>query len=79
MDLQRVPRTIGRQAVAVCLVAVVALLAGAWLRMPSAVAAARVVPAPAVDASASTASSEVQCWLAAASGAYRASFSTSRA
>jgi len=59
MDLQRVPRTIGRQAVAVCLVAVVALLAGAWLRMPSAVAAARVVPAPAVDASASTASSEV--------------------
>ena len=59
MDLQRVPRTTGRQADAVCLVAVVALLAGAWLRMPSAVAAARVVPAPAVDASASTASSEV--------------------
>ena len=52
MDLKRAARTVSPQAVAVCLVTVVVFLAGAWLRMPRAVAAARVVPAPAVDSSA---------------------------
>src|SRR5262245_31454596 len=49
MDFRRMLRTIGPQAPVVLLIAVVVVVAGAWLWMPRSVAAARVVPPPALD------------------------------
>ncbi len=59
MELKRVTQRVGPQAAVVLLIGIVVLVTGAWLTMPRAVAAASVVPAPALDAPAGAATSEV--------------------
>ena len=59
MDFKRTLRTIGPQALVVLPIAIVVVVAGAWLTMPRAVAAARVVPPPALDASGNAQRAEI--------------------
>jgi peptide-methionine (S)-S-oxide reductase len=59
MDFKRTLRTIGPQALVVLPIAIVVVVVGAWLTMPRAVAAARVVPPPALDASGNAQRAEI--------------------